>query len=124
MKKLVLLSVIVCISLIGTAQEAYFDFSATNESGQMLYYNILDSVAHTVEITCPGQVVDYQNGWQGYQQPTGQLILPSTVSHNGQDYTVVTIGDNAFYLCDGIRGNLSIPSSVTRLGKHCLLDLS
>ena len=124
MKKLVLLSVIVCISLIGTAQEAYFDFSATNESGLMLYYNILDSVAHTVEITCPGQVVDYQNGWQGYQQPTGQLILPSTVSHNGQDYTVVAIGNNAFYLCDGIRGNLSIPSSVTRLGKHCLLDLS
>ena len=120
MKKLVLLSVIVCLSLIGTAQEADFDFSATNESGQMLYYNILDSVAHTVEITCPGQVVNYHSGWEGYQQPSGQLILPSTVSYNGQDYTMVALGDNAFYLCDGIRGNLSIPSSVTRLGKHCL----
>ena len=120
MKKLILLSVIMCLSLIGTAQESYFDFSVANESGQMLYYNILDSVAHTVEFTCPGQVVDYQNGWEGYQQPTGQLILPSTVSHNGQDYTVVAVGDNAFYRCDGIRGNLSIPSSVTRLGKRCL----
>ena len=121
MKKIVLLSVIVCLSLIGTAQEADFDFSATNESGQMLYYNILDSVAHTVEITCPRLVENYyQNGWEGYQQPSGQLVLPSTVSHNGQDYTVVALSDYAFYRCEGIRGNLNIPSFVTRLGKRCL----
>ena len=122
MKKLILLSITVCFSLIGTAQESYFDFSAANESGQILYYNILDSVAHTVEITCPGQIENYyQNGWEGYQQPTGQLILPSTVSHNGQDYTVVALGDYAFYRCNGICGNLNIPSFVTRLGKFCLV---
>ena len=120
MKKLTLFSIIVCLAQLGTAQETNFDFSAPTESGQVLYYNILDSVAHTVELTCPGQSIDYQCGWDGYQQPSGQLILPSMVNHDGQEYTVVAVGDYAFYRCTDIREEVSVPSTVKRLGKHSL----
>ena len=119
MKRITLISTFLLLALSVAAQEAYYDFSAPNESGQVLYYNILDPAAHTVELTCPGPIEStYQGGWEGYQQPSGRLVLPSSVHYNGIDYSVVAVGDYAFQNCNSIRDEILVPSAVVRIGKY------
>ena len=99
---------------MGTAQA--YSFSATCPTGQTLYYNIINSANHWVEITYPSS-----NGgsyWSLYIKPTGNITLPSTVSDNGINYTVKRIGDHAFYYCDGMTGSLTIPNTVTSIGEY------
>ena len=99
---------------MGTAYA--YDFSATCSTGQTLYYNIIDATNRYVEITYPG--TSTSNPWEGYTQPTGNITLPSTVTYNGNTYTVKRIGDYAFYTCSGLTGSLTLPNSVTTIG-HC-----
>ncbi len=95
-------------------QNCNYDFSALCPTGQTLYYNITDSNTHTVTLTFPS--VD-NTPWNGYQKPTGDITLPNTVMHNGIQYSVTAIGDNAFYEC-GLTGSLIIPNSVILIGSN------
>ena len=90
-----------------------YDFSALCSTGQRLYYNIIHPVEPYVEITCPG--TSSTNPWNGYTQPTGNIILPSYVSYGDALYIVKRIGDNAFRGCSGLTGSLTIPNSVTTI---------
>ena len=45
----------------------------------------------------------------------GTVIIPLTVTHDGQEYTVAKICDNAFSGCSGLT-SVTIPSSVTTIG--------
>ena len=82
MKKLVItLSLLVGIA----ANSIAFDFSAVCESGQTLYYTILNNQSHRV-------IVD--RGDEIYI--SGDVIVPMTVEHNGIVYTVYGIGEHAF----------------------------
>ena len=92
-----------------------YDFSAMCSTGQTLYYNITDATNHYVEITYPG--TSTSNPWDGYDKPTGDILLPSTVTYNGNTYTVKRIGNYAFYTCNHLTGTLSIPNSVTTIGE-------
>ena len=110
--------------LIGVAgkMNAYsYSFSAVCETGQRLYYNIIDTDNHYVEITCPN--VPGNSAWGGYTKPIGNIIFPDSVQHGGITYTVSSIGHYAFYSCSGLTGNLTIPNSVTTIGdsafKNC-----
>ena len=129
---------ILLLSAVGMGKmNASYDFSAVCETGQTLYYNIIDADNHYVELTYPSSL--YYLGWSGYAQPTGNIILPDSVQYNGDNYIVTSIGSNAFYNCSGltsvtlpnflttigygafqdcsgITGNLTIPDSVTELG--------
>ena len=95
-----------------------YDFYATASSGQRIYFNILSD--STVSVTYPRF---YNNSYYyGFTKPTGNLIIPSTVTQNSQLYHVVSIGANAFYSCTGLTA-VSIPSSVTIINdgafNHC-----
>ena len=99
--------------LIGLVGKMYaYDFSAVCSTGQTLYYNITDASNHYVELTSPY----YNSGWSGYTKPTGEIVLPKTVRHNGVNYSVTSIGSHAFNLCNGLTGSLVIPNSVTNIG--------
>ncbi|MBQ0128384.1 MAG: leucine-rich repeat protein, partial [bacterium] len=108
------------------AARAYaYDFSAVCSTGQTLYYNITDAVNHTVELTCPNHVEVDEEGyfislypWQNFQMPTGSITLPETVENNGVVYTVTSVGDFAFFYCEGLTGSLRIPNSVTAIGNY------
>ena len=50
------------------------------------------------------------------QNATGELVIPETVMHYGETYTVTAIGDWAFSGCSGLTGNLFIPNTVTSIG--------
>ena len=106
-----------CLGM-GTAYAA--DFSATCSTGQTLYYNIIDVSQHYVELTFPGE--NDWAPWEGYTKPTGNITLPSSVTYNGVNYTVIAIGDYAFYECSGLTGTLTIPSSVTTIGDNTFCE--
>ena len=43
---------------------------------------------------------------------TGELFIPETVEHEGTTYTVTRIGNKAFYQCNNLVGNLTIPTTI------------
>ena len=102
--------------MLGLGQTFAYDFSSVCSTGQTLYYNITDAVNHEVELTYPGN--DSYFPWNNFQEPNGEIELPSIVHYNGTTYNVTAVGDYAFRYCDGLRGDLSIPNSVTSIGNY------
>ena len=94
-----------------------YDFSTECETGQTLYYRIIDSANYEVALTHPAPysyvTLDY---WEGYDKPVGDIVFPSEVTHEGQTYTVTVIDDGAFMWCTGMTGTLVIPNTVTFIG--------
>lgn len=83
-----------------------YDFQSGN-----LYYNITSD--STVEVTYP----KYNDGnyYSGNAKPTGNLTIPQLVSVDNRAYIVTSIGDCAFYGCDGLK-SINIPECVTNIG--------
>lgn len=48
--------------------------------------------------------------------PSTKVCVPERVEHNGEQYSVVALGDSAFYAMGGLRG-VSLPSTLTHVGK-------
>lgn len=48
----------------------------------------------------------------------GDLLIPETVSYDGKNYTITVVSDEAFDGCWGLSSNLSIPSTVTKIGDN------
>lgn len=96
-----------------------YDFSTECETGQTLYYRIIDSVNYEVALTHPAPysyvTLDF---WEGFDKPTGDIVFPSEVTHEGQTYTVTVIDDGAFRQCSGMTGSLIIPNTVTFIGYY------
>ena len=96
------------IALFAIASNASaYDFSAIAPSGQTLYYNIVDGNA---EVTSQNSSSPYYTIY-----PTGNLIIPETVSYNGTTFFVSSIGNYAFYGCTGLTA-LTIPNSIMSIG--------
>lgn len=102
-----------------TKTYASYDFSAVCETGQTLYYNIIDANNHYVELTCPGTIGT--ESWSGFTKPTGGVVFPINVQHNGITYTVTSIGSYAFYDCIGLI-SVVIPNSVNSIGSSAFWD--
>lgn len=101
MKKL--FSVIAAILFAG---QVWADFSATCSSGQTLHYKIIST--YSVKVTFP-----YDGGYT--KKPSGELVIPETVSNNGVIYSVTEIGEMAFLECYDL-SSVKIPSSVKSIG--------
>ena len=91
-----------------SAQAFAYDFSYTYQ-GQTLYFNIVNGNA---EVTYP---LEYHPFYNIYNYPTGNLIIPSSVTNGGNTYNVTSIGNFAFYYCSGLT-SVTIPNSVTSIG--------
>lgn len=90
MKKTLLLILSLCTWLPLCA----FDFEIEG-----VFYNFIDN--NEVEVT------------QGSPMYSGNVVIPSSVTYNGQTYTVTKIGEKAFYECMGLR-TVSIPEGVKK----------
>ena len=95
MKNMKLWLSIVMILLYSAAANAY-DFE---ERG--IYYYITSEANRTVGV-CFNQFNDY----------SGEVVLPTSVVHNGITYSVTSIAAMAFYNCSNIT-SITIPNSVT-----------
>ena len=82
------------------------DFSATAPSGQTLYYTI---DGNTVRVTSGYSSYPY------YTYPTGDLEIPSSVTYQGNTYSVNSIDVGAFQDCTDLT-SVIIPNSVTDIG--------
>ena len=52
------------------------------------------------------------------------INIPESVKYNENIFTVVAIGDHAFYECSGFTGDLTIQNSVTEIGNYAFFDCS
>ena len=89
--------------LISTLLYAY-DFSSSCTTGQTLYYNVIDNIGYRVSVTYPGPSID--SAYYNYDQPMGDLVIPGSVTYNGQQYLVTEIESCAFAKCTGLDGKL------------------
>ena len=97
-----------------------FDFSAVCETGQTLYYIITDEEQKTVKVAFPHEPENpwESNYWEGYEKPQGSMTMPSTVTYEGETYTVTAIDASAFYECEGLTGTLVVPGSITDINTY------
>ena len=102
MKRQLLLLTILLISLSTNAYDAYIDG---------IYYN-LNKDAKTAEVTYDENNTYYQGGDNNYYQ--GEVIIPETITSDGVDYSVTSIGDVAFQNCHFLT-SVTIPNSVTSI---------
>lgn len=92
------------------------DFNYTYE-GQTLTYTVIDETAKTC-MTKAGTIGNPGN------KVTGVLHLPKSAKNDSDiEYTVVAIGESGFYNCTGLTGSLTIPESVTLIGKQAFQQL-
>ena len=110
MKKTIkILAIFIQFCVFATSAWAY-DGSVVVPSGQTIYYNF-NNTTSTITITVPG----YTQYWEDYPKPTGALVIPDSITHNGINYPVTTIGYAAFRYCSGLT-SVSLPSTVTLIG--------
>lgn len=86
-----------------------------------LYYD--KTSESTVRVTPPytvsGSVLTgYKMNYYGgdYSKPTGNLVIPETITHNKITYSVTEIDDYAFYSCSGLK-SVTIPNTITSIGQ-------
>lgn len=100
MKRLYIVLAIM-LMLMNTGAWAYEDFSFEG-----LKYRIDDSEVITNEVTCIG----YES------EPTGMLVIPSTVFYHGTEFKVTSIGESAFEHCRYIT-QVSFPENLKLIGR-------
>lgn len=72
-----------------------------------IYYNITGDSEVAVTF--------YDDGTSIPHRYSGDVVIPSTVTYGGKQYTVASIGDQAFYQCTELESVL-IPNTVTSIG--------
>ena len=77
-----------------------------------VYYNILSEEEKTVEVAYKGTSYN-----EYYNEYTGCVLIPEGVIKDGITYSVISIGNYAFFDCTGLT-SIEIPNSVTRIGNQ------
>jgi len=85
------------------------DTSVKNADGVEIWYDF-DSESKTASVTYRG---DDSNSYS--REYTGEVVIPSTVTYNGVEYSVTSIGDYAFYWCTGLT-SITLPEGLTSIG--------
>ena len=106
------LPLLLAMSLASAAMA--FSFSAEASSGQTLYFTITEG--NTVKVVAPATV-----SWTGYTTPTGQLVIPSTVTSGGTTYTVTAIDKMAFLQCYELTA-VTVPGTVVTIGMRAFAE--
>ena len=103
--------ILLLLALIGAALSAQaYDFTDVCTTGQTLYYNIRGNSA---VVTHPNDA-EFDEAWTGFEKPTGSVMIPDMVEHDGLFYNVTTIGAYAFCGCDSIM-SFALPSTLTTM---------
>ena len=80
-----------------------------------IYYNKLSSTE--VEVTFRG------GNYDSYDEYTGTVEIPESVTYNGTNYSVTSIGQYAFAICNELT-SITIPNNVTSIGERAFSGCS
>ena len=123
MRKIGILIVLMIITNCHCNAQMYgYNFSCVSPSGHTLYYTSSSTAAGNVASVVYPHSRNHNIPWYEFTKPAGNIIIPSTVTHDGITYTVKYVGQNAFKNCDSITsvtfGN-SIMEIQTRAFEGC-----
>ena len=109
-KKQISFVTMLLLSLCGNAQElAQYDFSAVCGSGQTLYYSVIGK--GEVAIVAPYE-------WDYESEPpydvVGDLDIPAEVNHDGTNYIVTMLAEDAFAGCQSLQ-NVTMPATIAEI---------
>lgn len=95
---------------------AYLPASAYDFMVDGLCYNINED---GTSVTVTYQIHSYPN--PTYNDLSGEINIPASVTYNGNPYSVTVIGDYAFSECNGLT-SVTIPESVTIIGRDAFCE--
>ncbi len=100
------LVLLLCMTGISAAAH---DISVANADGKTIYYVWTNNKTKLA--------VSYGGGAYGsyYGEYSGNVVIPESVTYNGANYPVTSIGSEAFRDCPGLK-SVTIPNSVTSIG--------
>ena len=107
MKQLLRFSILLLALLLPVAAAAY-DFEVDG-----IYYNINGNEA---TVTFRGL-----HSYSFYNEYSGSVVIPATVTHNGTTYPVTSIGEFAFSECSELT-SIDLPNSITEIGQVAFGD--
>ncbi len=105
MKRIIKLSLLLVALLLPATASAY-DFEVDG-----IYYDINYDNVNEVIVTYKGI---HEDGFV-YNDVSGEVTIPETVTYNGTTYSVTSIGYQAFADCNALN-RITIPNSVTSIG--------
>ncbi len=114
MKKLSLLLLTLLLPLVAKAH----DIAVANTDGVTIYYKWSNNNKTELSVSYSGS---YANNVSN--EYTGTVIIPPSVTYNGNTYPVTSVGSSAFYDCSGLT-SVSIPNSVTSVGSSAFYGCS
>lgn len=99
------------VGLIGVVPNAVLahDIEVTNGDGVTMYYVWTNNQTELAVSYRGDNFIANSNRY------TGHVVIPETVTYNGNTYPVITIGDYAFYGCSDLT-SVTIPNSVSTIG--------
>ena len=84
-----------------------------------IYYDVYDNKAFVVN----EEDNPWHGPWDGQGCYSGDVIIPETVTYEGETYTVTGISDNAFFHCTDLY-SVIIPNSVRGIGDSAFMGCS
>ena len=106
----------VLMSMVGTRAFSH-DIKVANEDGKAIYYNYTNQNTELAVSYGGSSSNDY------YNEYTGNVVIPESVTYNGMTYSVTSIGPEAFIDCKGLT-SVIIPNSVTIIGNEAFYGCS
>ena len=104
------------MSMMGIEATAH-NIAVANSDGVTIYYNWINNSSE-LSVTYRGSSYsDYSNEY------TGNVVIPESVTYNGNSYPVTSIGNSAFRSCSGLT-SVTIPNSVTSIGNYAFQSCS
>ena len=113
MKKLNFAVLLAMFAFMGGGKSYAHDIAVANADGVTIYYNFTNNQTE-LEVT-------YQGNNQWIADYAGKVVIPESVTYEGNTYPVTSIGWYTFCFCSDLT-EVTIPNSVTSIGEMTFLD--